>query len=87
MTRHVTRLYIAAVSLLGFFLVWAGIAAHPWSSAQRRDPTAQALTHYAQRLQVDAALVQQLTATGRTQSAAPRVRVITLPPLTSTRTS
>jgi len=87
MTKHVARLYIASVSLLGFFLAWAGIAAHPWPQSQSGGSSAQALVQYRQRLQVDASLVGQLAASGRSQTAAPRVRVVTLPPLTTTRTS
>lgn len=88
MTKHVARLYIASVSLLGFFLAWAGIAAHPWPRSQGSGGgSAQALVQYQQRLQVDASLVRQLAASGRSQTAAPRVRVVTLPPLTTTRTS
>ena len=33
MTNHVTRLYVTAASVLGFFLAWAGIAAHPWTAS------------------------------------------------------
>jgi len=87
MTDHVRRLYIAAISLLGFFLAWAGIAAHPWtSSAAGSQPAAGALARYEQRLQADAALVDRLGA-GRPSAAAPSVRIVTLPPLTTTRSS
>lgn len=89
MTKHVARLYAASASLLGFFLAWAAIAAHPWPQSQDSAGglQAQALAQYEQRLQVDAALVRQLATTGRSQAAVPRVRVVTLPPLTTTRTS
>ena len=88
MTDHVARLYLAAASLLGFFVAWAGIAAHPWSaSAQQSDPAAQALARYEQRLREDAAIVQRLRADRAVQATAPSVRVVTLPPLTTTHTS
>ena len=89
MTRHAARLYIAAVSLLGFFLAWAGIAAHPWPQSQSSGTSVQtqALAQYEQRLQTNAALARQLAASRRSSASAPRVRVVTLPPLTTTRTS
>ncbi|HEX6762912.1 MAG TPA: hypothetical protein VF094_08940 [Gaiellaceae bacterium] len=36
MTRHVVRLYALVVGVLTFFLVWALVAAHPWSASSRR---------------------------------------------------
>jgi hypothetical protein len=88
MTSHVTRLYATAVSVLGFFLAWAGIAAHPWAaSSSAPNPAADAVAQYEQRLQFDAALVQQLEARRGAQTAAPPVRIVTLPPLTTTRSS
>jgi len=91
MTRHIVRLYIASASVLGLFLAWAGIAAHPWpqtqSSAAGAQAQAQALAQYQQRLQLDAALVRKLTVPESVQAPTPRVRIVTLPPLTTTRTS
>ena len=87
MTDQVRRLYVLALSLLGFFLAWAGIAAHPWATATSRESTgATALARYEQRLRADAALVDQLRA-ARSSQPAPSVRVVTLPPLTMTRSS
>lgn len=87
MTSHVARLYMASGSLLAFFLAWAGIAAHPWSTpAARSAQTAPAVALYEQRLQRDAALLQRLSSQ-RAVAPAPQVRVVTLPPLTTTRTS
>jgi len=128
MTSHVGRLYALAGALLGFFLVWALVASHPWRSASG-DPRLQALVQRERRLRADAALVRQVTArreleyrqalaarrelavrrsriaAGRTEIASqqaaaaraavsaaapapqPSVRVVTLPPLTITRTS
>ena len=91
MTEHVRRLYLAAGSLLAFFLAWAGIASHPWTTTSATPSAAQtqAVALYQQRLQRDAALLQRLSR--QTASAAlapaPPVRVVTLPPLTTTRTS
>jgi hypothetical protein len=86
MTDQVRRLYVLALSLLGFFLAWAGIAAHPWAAASAESPSAAALARYEQRLRADAALVDELRAQ-RAALPAPPVRVVTLPPLTTTRSS
>jgi|KBSSwiS6_1023812.scaffolds.fasta_scaffold153440_2 hypothetical protein len=83
-TDHTPRLYALAGSILGLFLAWAGIAAHPWQTTSSATPRSAALETYTRRLNADAALVAALT--GR-RSAAPSVRVVTLPPLTTTRTS
>ena len=98
MTSHVGRLYATAAALLVFFVAWAAIAAHPWRSASA-DPRLSALAKREQILRREAALVQRIVAqraaagTARSQTralaaqAAPRVRIVTLPPLTITRTS
>jgi len=87
MTDQVRRLYVLALSVLGFFLAWAGIAAHPWAAAASPESTsAAALARYEQRLRADAALVDELRAQ-RAALPAPPVRVVTLPPLTTTRSS
>lgn len=87
MTDQVRRLYVLALSLLGFFLAWAGIAAHPWAVASSdKSAGAAGLARYAQRLQADTALVEALRAKG-TALPAPPVRIVTLPPLTTTRSS
>ena len=87
MTNHVARLYLLAASVLGFFVAWAGIAAHPWQKAAAPAPASPALLAYEQRLRDDAALVRRLVALRQARPAAPTVRVVTLPPLTTTRTS
>jgi hypothetical protein len=85
MTSHVARLYALAGSLLTLFLGWAAIAARPW-----HEPTTAAappaLVRYEQRLNETAKLVAAVRA-GRQPTAAPAVRIVTLPPLTTTRTS
>lgn len=84
MTDHVARLYALAGSLLALFLAWLGIAAQPWHAAEP-DPQPPALAALERRLGEDAALLAGLAAARRQTS--PTVRVVTLPPLTTTRTS
>ena len=86
MTDHVTRLYVLAASILALFLGWLGIAAQPSASSK---PSAQAqspaLTGLERRLNRDAVLLAQVGAARR--NTPQTVRVVTLPPLTTTRTS
>jgi hypothetical protein len=85
-TDHAARLYALAGTILGFFLAWAGIAAHPWTRpAAAAPPSAVGVAQLRQRLNRDAGLVAQVLASRK--AAGPRVRVVTLPPLTTTRTS
>jgi hypothetical protein len=102
MTNHVVRLYAAAAALAAFFLAWAGIAARPWVEPPR-DPRLAALAEREQRLHRDATLVQQVidrrwaayratlarsrTSAAATAMQAPSVRVVTLPPVATTRSS
>lgn len=100
MTNHLARLYAAAGALAAFSLAWAGISTRPWVE-QPRDPRLAALEQREQRLQRDAALVQQVVeqrwaayaaALSQTQAAAeaapaPQVRIVTLPPVATTRSS
>lgn len=87
-TDHTPKLYALAGSILGLFLAWAGIAAHPWAQTSTSKTTAQsaALVLYQRRLNADAVLVARLSA-HRSSAPAASVRVVTLPPLTTTRTS
>ena len=101
MTSHVGRLYALATALLVFFLAWAAVAAHPWVQAAPRDPRLVALAAREQRVRQESVavrrVVQQRWAVYRTKLraqqraqaavAAPPVRVVTLPPLTVTRSS
>ncbi len=88
MTNHVARLYLLAASVLGLFIAWAGIAAQPWQQAAAAPaPASPALAAYEQRLRGDAALVARIVALRQARPAAPAVRVVTLPPLTTTKTS
>jgi hypothetical protein len=101
MTSRVLRLYTAAGAVAGFVVIGAGIAARPWNTAAQ-DPRVVALDQRGQRLERDALLVQQVTdrrwrtyreavARARTANAAPPpappVRVVTLPPIATTRSS
>ena len=101
MTSHVGRLYATVAAVLAFFVLWAAIAAHPWQAkATKTDPRLAALAQREQLLRREAVLVRQIVArrTAAAQAArsklaavqtqaAPSVRVVTLPPLTITRTS
>jgi hypothetical protein len=61
MTSHVGRLYALGVALVAFFLAWALVAAHPWSTVKAaRDPRLTALAQREQRLRQESKLVQQI---------------------------
>jgi hypothetical protein len=89
MTSQIARLYAFAGSLLIFFVSWAGIAAHPWikPSASAAGPSVESLAAYQKRIQTDAALLQTLSAQTARRASTPAIRIVTLPPLTTTRTS
>ncbi len=62
MGSRVLRLYIAAVTLLVFFVLWALIAARPWATTASRhalDPRLVALGRRQRRLQREAGVVKQ----------------------------
>jgi len=84
MTNRVARLYALGGSLLALSLGWLGLAAQPWQVAEP-EPQPPALASLEHRLGQDAALLAELAAAR--QQASPTVRVVTLPPLTTTRTS
>ena len=95
MISHVGRLYVFAVSLFVFFLIWALVATKPWKAAAP-SPQVQMIALREQALRRETKLVNQIlrqrAAAAKAQSrqlaaAAPSVRVVTLPPLTITRTS
>ena len=93
MTSHVGRLYATAVAIFAFFLAWAAISARPWATASP-SPQLQLIALREQALRRETSLVNQILAqraasARRLASAAPTsaVRVVTLPPLTITRTS
>lgn len=102
MTSHVARLYALAVALLVFFLSWAAVAARPWAPTTSADPRLAALAAREQRVRQESVAVRRIVqqrwavyrARLRTQraqaaaaAAAPAVRVVSLPPLTVTRSS
>jgi len=105
MTSHTGRLYALAFALVAFFLAWAVVAAHPWTTTAG-DPRLRALAVREAQLRREAKLVNQvvaqrwalyrselrarrsqIAATKSTAAPSPAVRVVTLPPLTITRTS
>ena len=61
MTSHHGRLYALALALVAFFLVWAVIAAHPWTTASA-DPRLRALAMRQAQLQREAKLVGKVVA-------------------------
>jgi hypothetical protein len=93
MTSHIGRLYVATIAILVFFVVWATVAARPWKTAAP-DPRLQQLALRPQALKRETTLVNQIlarlanSALGTSSTASkPAVRVVTLTPLTITRTS
>jgi hypothetical protein len=93
MTNNVGRLYATAVAIFAFFLAWAAISARPWVTASP-NPQLPMIALRQQALRRETSLVNQIlaqrAAAKRTLVSAapsPAVRVVTLPPLTITRTS
>ena len=114
MTSHAGRLYALALALVVFFLLWAVVAARPWTPAAA-DPRLRTLAVREAKLRREAVLVNRVVtrrwaayhralrarraaiAAARQRAAAaaaapvyasaPAVRVVTLPPLTITRSS
>ncbi len=65
MTSHVVRLYALVVAVLAFFLVWALVAAHPWSASSRRavrDPRLTKLVARRKLIERESARVQAVVA-------------------------
>jgi hypothetical protein len=60
MASHTGRLSGLALALLAFFVLWAAVAAHPWTSAVTKDPRLEALAQRERRLRADAALVHRV---------------------------
>jgi hypothetical protein len=88
---RVTRLYVFAVTLLVFFVVWAVVAARPWvTKSSSSDRQIAALAAREQRIHFESVLVRKLRAQRAQQpiaAPAPAPRIVTLPPLVITRTS
>jgi hypothetical protein len=94
MTSHVGRLYALAASILGLFRAWAGVAAAPWPAkaapaAEKPGGQAALLAAYEQRLHRDSRLVRRLLARRAEQAPAPapQVRIVTAPPVATTKSS
>ena len=96
MTKHTVRAYAVALSLLGFSAAWAATSHDPFpqkqpvpvATASATDPQIAALDARAAQLRRRAATVRRIVAGRRvvaTRQAA--VRVVSLPPVTQTRTS
>jgi hypothetical protein len=64
MTNHVARLYALVVGVAVFFVLWAGVAAHPWSTKPSRssDPRVAALVARQQRIHRESIRVQKVVA-------------------------
>jgi hypothetical protein len=89
---RVTRLYVFAVTLLVFFVVWAVVAARPWvAKTSSGDRQIAALAAREQRIHFESLIVRKLRAQRAAQQTiaapAPAPRIVTLPPLVITRTS
>ena len=88
---RITRLYVFAVTLLVFFVLWAVVAAHPWvAKSSAGDRQIAALAAREQRVHFESLLVRKLSAQRKQQpvaAASPAPRIVTLPPLVITRTS
>jgi hypothetical protein len=64
MTSHVARLYALVAGVLAFFVIWAGVAAHPWAtkSTTAPDPRLIALTARQQRVHAESVRAQKIVA-------------------------
>jgi hypothetical protein len=60
MTDHVARVYALVAAVLVFFLVWAGVAAHPWRSTAAQDPRVTAVAARQLRLQQESLRVKRV---------------------------
>lgn len=95
------RAYVAATTLLVFFVLWAAIAASPWA-ADEPDPRLadlarrEAIVRQAARAAESAydarwarygRAVAEQSATRATPVASPQVRIVQLPPVATTRSS
>jgi hypothetical protein len=103
MTSHVGRLYAAAVAIVVFFFAWLAVATKPWlpppsnprlAALTAREERLRAESIAAQRIVDERWAAYRLElARLRTQNARvpavspPAVRIVTLPPVTTTRSS
>jgi hypothetical protein len=87
MTDHVARLYAAVLALVAFFLSWAVIAARPWLPEATADPRVAALERREADLRRESVRLQRRLERRREASQAPSVGVVSVPPVTSTKSS
>lgn len=64
MTSHVARLYALVLGVLVFFVAWASVAAHPWTTAGSvaSDPQLASLAARQQRVHLESLRVQKIVA-------------------------
>lgn len=62
MTSHVARIYALVAGVVAFFVAWATVAAHPWSTPTRAaaDPRVTALAAREQRIRLESVRVQKI---------------------------
>lgn len=95
------RIYVAIGTVLVFFVLWATVAAHPWATATTdtrvaalarreavvRREAALAQQRYAARWAAYRATLKERAVLAAATPVAPRVRIVTLPAVATTRTS
>ena len=64
MTNHVARLYALVAGVVAFFVAWAAVVTHPWSTtpAKTADPRLAALAARQQRIHLESIRVQKIVA-------------------------
>jgi hypothetical protein len=92
MTDHVARLYAATLAVVAFFLSWAVIAAKPWLPEAAADPRVAALERREAGLRRESLRLQRALERRREGVEAPAapassVGIVSVPPVTSTRSS
>lgn len=95
MNKRLIRGYAAALSLLGFSAAWAATSNAPWpgaspgtsASVSANDPRVAALNAREARLRQRAVQVRRIVAARTAAASRPAVQIVTLPPMTRTRTS
>ena len=58
MKSTVGRVYVAAIAVLVFFLLWATVSAHPWANAAKLDPRVADLQAREQNVRVEVSRAQ-----------------------------
>lgn len=64
MTSHVARLYALVAGVVAFFVAWAAVAAHPWSTPTKAasDPRLTTLAAREQQIRSESIRVQKVVA-------------------------